>query len=147
MADEDDYNFHEDEDDTDDGIFTIQPGEVLYPAPPDGYGEQHPPAGGFSMAPAALITASEHFDAQAEGLASARSLIETGYGKVWIFGMADTLYTAGSMHMDVNRTLYRATQDGEYMLTQIANGLVEVANKTEGTDVVTGAAFKRLDIH
>lgn len=150
MVDDDDYNLNEDGHDPDAGLLTIQPPATLWPADPPGYGEPHPPPGGwgeFSMAPRRLIEAAGHFDAEAADLASARNLIAAGYGKPWIFGMADTLYTAGGIHQDINAVLYKATQDGEYLLGQIANGLVETANDTVGTDQTAGANFKNLDIH
>ena len=150
MVDDDEYNF-EGDNSFSGGHFQVRPPTVLYPEPPQGYGEEHPPPGGwgdrFEMAPARLIEASHHFDAEASDLATARPRIAVGYGKPWIFGITDTLYTVGSMHEDINRVLYRATQDGQYILTQIANGLVETANDAVGTDQTVGDNFKNLDIH
>ncbi|HWJ08729.1 MAG TPA: hypothetical protein VNS46_05090 [Nocardioides sp.] len=149
MVDDDDYNF-EGDNSFSGGHFQVQPPTVLYPADPKGYGEEHPPPGGWgelAMAPRRLIEAAHHFDAEASDLATARELIAVGYGKPWIFGAADTLYTAGGIHQDINEVLYRATQDGQYILGQIANGLVETANDTVGTDQTAGANFKNLDIH
>lgn len=146
MGDEDDYTLGIEEDDLDEGLLQFAPPTVLYPEGPEGYGEARAPAGGFSVEPQALVTAAATYDDLAASLAAARPLIAEGYGKPWIFGMADTLYTAGTMHMKVNGLLYKGTQDGQFMMTNIANGLVETANRYAGTDTVTGQAFKNLEI-
>lgn len=146
MGDEDDYTLGIDEEDLDEGLLQFAPPVAIYPAGPDGYGDPHPPTGGFAVEPRALVQASRSYDDLADSFSAARPLIAKGYGKAWLFGMADTLYTAGTLHMKVNGTLYKGTQDGEFMMTNIANGLVEVANRYAGTDSVTGAAFKNLDI-
>lgn len=146
MGDEDDYTLGIEEEDLTEGHLQIAPPTTLYPSGPDGYGDPHTPPGGFAVEPKALVQASHTYDDLATSLSKARTLIAEGYGKPWIFGMADTLYTAGRMHMSVNKILYTGTQDGEFMMTNIANGLVEVANRYAGTDSVAGNAFKNLDL-
>lgn len=146
MGDEDDYSLGIEEDDLDEGLLQVQPPTAIYPEGPAGYGDEHPPSGGFAVEPRALVQASHTYDDIADSFSAARPLIAEGYGKPWIFGMADTLYTAGRLHMASNDILYRGTQDGEFMMTNIANGLVEVANRYAGTDTVSGQAFKNLDL-
>lgn len=146
MGDDDEYTLGIDEDDLNEGLLQFAPPTRIYPAGPDGYGEPNPPAGGFAVQPRALVQASHSYDDIANSFSAARPLIAEGYGKAWLFGMADTLYTAGRLHMAVNGILYKGTQDGEFMMTNIGNGLVEVANRYSGTDTVAGEAFKNLDI-
>jgi hypothetical protein len=118
-----------------------------FPEPeiPDGHGDPHAPAGGFSVQAQDLVSASLMWDEISSALVNARNLMVSGGGYPGIFGRADTFYTAGRLHMNFNNSITRAAHDGSILTTYIANGLVEVANEFSGTDASQAQTFQNLE--
>lgn len=114
------------------------------PDNPPGYGEPHPPGGGFSVEAQDLITASEAWKDLSSALKEVWTAAQEGWGYPGLFGMQDTLYTAGRLHQEINRVLVNAAADGHWITDNLASGLVEVANDFSGTDTTVGQNFQPL---
>lgn len=112
---------------------------------PRGHGTEHPPAGGYSVKAQDLITASHAWDALSDDLKKSWDLAAAGWGYPSIFGMHDTLYTAGSLAMEVNRVIVNACSDGAAITSLLADGLVETANDYSNTDATQGAPYRTLE--
>ncbi|MCW2834405.1 MAG: hypothetical protein JWN68_2358 [Nocardioides sp.] len=121
-----------------------QPQQPEHHSPP-GHGDPHPPSGGFSADAASLITVANCWDDMSEALKSAWDSAIKGWGYPTIFGMQDTLYVAGRLHMEINKTVVNALADGAAITSLLADGLVETANDFSKTDASQGAAFRTLE--
>lgn len=115
--------------------------EVTVPA---GHGEEHPPAGGYSVEAQDLVAASHAWDGLSQTLGSAVPLVSEGWGYPGIFGMHDTFYISGRLHQEINRVLVNACLDGRAITRLLADGLVETANDYSDTDASQGAPFQQL---
>jgi hypothetical protein len=123
-------------------------GEPEFPEPetPNGHGEPHPPAGGFSVQAQALVSASADWEEVSGALKKARDLaVEHGWGQPLIFGHEATLANIGGFHDSFNETISAAAHDGHVITGLIADGLVETANDYSSTDQTQGAAFRDFE--
>lgn len=124
-------------------------GPFLPPQPPDvgapaGHGDPHPPAGGFSVEAQDLVTAASAWDGVSGALNKAWQATQEGWGYPGIFGMHDTLFTAGRLHMLVNRVIVNGCADGAAFTALLADGLVDTANDFSNTDTTQGDSFRQL---
>lgn len=111
---------------------------------PQGHGEAHPPAGGFTVQAQDLVNAATAWDGVSSALQKAWSLTQEGWGYPGIFGMHDTLFTAGRLHMLVNQVIVNGCADGQAFTGLLADGLVDTANDFSNTDTTQGDAFRVL---
>ena len=111
---------------------------------PPGHGEEHPPSGGYSVQAQDLVAASHAWDDLSTALGSAVPLASEGWGYPGIFGMHDTLFVSGRLHMHINKVLVNACSDGKAITRLLADGLVETANDYSGTDASQGEPFRQL---
>ncbi|AIY17828.1 hypothetical protein GUY44_20180 [Pimelobacter simplex] len=117
------------------------------PDDPPGYGEPHPPGGPngeFSAEIQDLVTASVAWDGLSAALQKVWGYASEGWGYPGLFGMQDTLYTAGRLHQTINEVLVNGAADGHWITQTLANGLVETANDLSGTDTTQGENFRKL---
>lgn len=120
------------------------------PAQPDhprGYGDPRPPGGPggrFSVEAQHLVTASAAWEDLSSALGRVWEDLAEGWGYPSLFGFADTLYAAGTLHMQVNRVLVDGAADGQAVTRTVARGLVEAANDFSGTDQTVGENFLPL---
>lgn len=115
------------------------------PDNPGGYGTPHPPGGGFSVEAQQLITASQSWHRLSTTLKQVWDQAQEGWGYPGLFGMQDTLYTAGRLHQEINRILVDGAADGHWITQTIADGLVEAANDFSNTDTTVGQNFRPLE--
>lgn len=118
------------------------------PENPDGYGTPHPPggaSGGFSVEAGQLIDASHAWHQLSTTLKEVWNRAQEGWGYPGLFGMQDTLYTAGRLHQQINQTLVNGAADGHWITQTVADGLVETANDFSGTDTTVGQNFRPLE--
>lgn len=111
---------------------------------PEGHGEPRPPKGGFKVEAKDLVQAAAVWDEVSAALKTVWDKAQVGWGYPGIFGAADALMTAGTMHMDINEILVNAAADGHFVTAAIADGLIEVANDYSDTDKVAGDNFRTL---
>ncbi|MXG91158.1 hypothetical protein [Nocardioides flavescens] len=114
------------------------------PENPTGYGEPHPPSGGFSVDAKELLDASKVWDDVAGTLKTVWDGIQEGWGYPGLFGKYDMLQVSGTLHMHLNQALVNAAADGHWITQGLADGLVEVANDFEDTDTTQGENFRSL---
>ena len=111
---------------------------------PPGHGEEHAPSGGYSVQAQDRVAASHAWDDLSTALGSAVPLASEGWGYPGIFGMHDTFYVSGRLHLEINRILVNACLDGRAITRLLADGLVETANDYSGTDSSQGVPFQQL---
>ena len=124
-------------------------GPFVPPQPPDvgaprGHGDPYPPSGGFGVAAQDLVNAAIAWDGVSAALTKAWEATQEGWGYPAIFGMHDTLFTAGRLHLMVNRAIVNACADGSAFTALLADGLVATANDFSATDSTQGDAFRVL---
>lgn len=115
------------------------------PENPPGYGDSRQPSGGYSVEAQDLINAAAAWDDVSSALKKAWELTQEGWAQPGLFGMHDTLYVNGRLHMLVNRVIVNACADGRFITAQLADGLVETANDYSNTDTTQGANFRPYD--
>jgi hypothetical protein len=128
-------------------MFPIDPpdgreGRWTEPEIPNGSGEAHPPAGGFTVRAQDLINASKTWDGISASMLEVQQKCQVGWGYAGLFGMDDALYTVGQLHTNFNKRACDAAWDGSVITGLMANGLVEVANDYSNTDTTQGANFQ-----
>jgi hypothetical protein len=112
---------------------------------PRGHGQPHAPSGGFTVEAQDLVNAAAAWDGASAALRKAWSLTQEGWGCPGIFGMHDTLFTAGRLHMLVNQVVVNGCADGSAFTGLLADGLVATANDFSNTDTTQGEAFRVLE--
>ncbi|GAA3685413.1 hypothetical protein GCM10022237_49840 [Nocardioides ginsengisoli] len=123
------------------------PPEWKAPDDPPGYGTPHPPGGAhgqFSADVQELVTAAGSWEALSKALQTVWGYASEGWGYPWLFGMQDTLYTAGRLHQTINAVMVNGAADGHWITQTLANGLIETANDLSGTDTTQGENFRKL---
>ncbi|WP_110180999.1 hypothetical protein [Nocardioides solisilvae] len=112
---------------------------------PGGHGQAHAPRGGYAVEAQDLVNAAGAWDDVSKALSKAWNLTQEGWGYPGLFGMHDTLFTAGRLHMLANRIVVNACGDGAAITGLLADGLVETANDYSGTDTSQGTPFRTLE--
>jgi hypothetical protein len=88
------------------------PPQIPDPEPPRGYGEPRPPGGGFAVEATDLVNAASAWDGVSAALKKAWNAAQEGWAYPGLFGMHDTLYTAGRLHMLVNQVVVNGAPTG-----------------------------------